>query len=170
MSVKIIDIYTDGSYSPNNPGETYGAFIVPEFDGINGVYVSTLDEVTSSRNIGGELLGAIKAVEFGCEVAKNLSKDDVLVVHLVYDYEGVGKWLDGRWKTKKAITKGYKAYIQELINKAGNVSLKLDWVKGHADNAGNNDVDELVQSARVNKTAENMDSLMSQIMERGQRL
>lgn len=163
--MKQIDIYTDGSYNKDFPGFTYGAFV----SNVASVSAKTsVEEATSMWNVGGELLAAIAAITFAKEVAHNLANSgESLYVNLYYDYEGVGKWASGDWKAKKPLTKAYRKFYLETVSSVQNMTISLNWVKGHSNVQGNIDADALAKSGLDgNEECLNMDDLINKVLGR----
>ena len=148
MSEKIIDVYTDGSYKPSTPDSTFGAFYIPSLQ-TSMVYKMSTPHARESRNIGGELIGAMMAILEVSKIADE-TPDDQITMNLIYDYEGVGKWLTGEWRAKKTLTQKYKQFVSTVLNSTPNLKLNLTWVRGHKHIEGNEVADDLAQSGATN--------------------
>lgn len=81
--------------------------------------------------------GAIFSVVQGTLTNKDKSVDEEVVIDLYYDYEGVGKWITGKWKARKAATIWYRDSVKALMDKLPNAKLNLHWVRGHVGNRFN---------------------------------
>ena len=132
-----VTAYTDGSFNVNNGYWGYG-IVIQNKDGQElAAYSGNGTEFASSRNVAGEVHGAIRAIETaiqqGCK--------SILVVH---DYEGVSAWAEGRWKAKLPLTLWYRNKINELRAK---IDISFKWVPGHNGVAGSGRADELAKSA-----------------------
>lgn len=91
------------------------------------------EEDVFSRNVLGELKGAIKAMDLA--VANGYKE-----ITIFYDYEGIGKWATGAWKAKKDLTKHYK----DIYNQRSKyVKINFKKVKGHSGDAMNDEADRL---------------------------
>lgn len=129
--------YTDGSFNADTGYWGYGAVLQDKNGRELATYSGNGTAYASSRNVTGEIYGAVRAIEAavqqGCE--------SILVKH---DYEGVGFWADGKWKTNLTLTVWYKARIAELRKK---IKITFERVPGHQGIAGNERADELAKSA-----------------------
>ena len=129
--------YVDGSYNIKTKVYGYGGFL-----SINGEreYIQgngNDEEMTSMRNVAGEILGAIAAIQKALELGlKELT--------IYYDYEGIEKWATGKWKTNKVATKQYAKYCKEVENF---ISLNFVHVKGHTGVEGNEIADKMAKEA-----------------------
>ncbi|WP_061311233.1 viroplasmin family protein, partial [Clostridium sporogenes] len=103
---KKIEAYVDGSYSDEYNEYSYGCVILYENEIIKFSGVGSNKEYISMRNVAGELLGAMKAVEWAYEN----EHDSIIIYH---DYEGIDRWANGIWKTNKQGTKEYLEFIKK---------------------------------------------------------
>lgn len=131
--------YVDGSYDHANKKYSFGAVI---FHGEKEIQLSGSGEepgMVEMRNVAGEIKSAMKSVEY-C-VNNNISS--IIIFH---DYQGIGKWGDGLWKTNLPETSAYKDYIKNVREKNG-VKILFKHVKGHSGNKYNELADKLAKEA-----------------------
>lgn len=135
------NVYTDGSF--NDYSSTHGGIVFVDDNGkvCSKIHVYTeVQDFCASRNVGGEIIAAWSAIMSIINSIKqddNYDKTEPIEINLYYDYEGIGKWLNGSWKTNKAITKWYKKSVLNLINQFDLCALNLHWVRGHNGHYGN---------------------------------
>jgi|TARA_B110000211_G_scaffold173800_1_gene196297 ribonuclease HI len=139
----MIKIYTDGSCL-NNPGNGGWAAII----NINGKVKKISGSVKDTTNNKMELMAPIKALQ---EVKRNeqieIYTDSQYVKLGITDW--VHKWVKNNWQTsKKEPVKNKELWVQlhELNNSC---SVKWIWVKAHAGNSLNEEVDLLAKQAAV---------------------
>lgn len=114
--------YVDGSYNSEGNIAGYGLVLIKN----NNVIFKDIgsfrgDNYTESRNVYGELRGALKAVELA--IANNFKS-----ITIVYDYMGIEKWAKNEWRAKKELTKDY----QDFMNKYSKIiDIKFIKVKAH---------------------------------------
>jgi len=137
----MIKIYTDGSCL-NNPGDGGWAAII----NTNGEVRKISGSVKDTTNNKMELMAPIKALQ---EVKGNeqieIYTDSQYVRLGITDW--VHKWIKNNWQTsKKEPVKNKKLWIQlhELNNSS---DVKWIWVKAHAGNTLNEEVDLLAKQA-----------------------
>jgi len=137
----MIKIYTDGSCL-NNPGNGGWAAII----NINGEVKKISGGVKDTTNNKMELMAPIKALQ---EIKENeqieIYTDSQYVRLGITDW--VHKWIKNNWQTsKKEPVKNKKLWIQlhELNNSS---DVKWIWVKAHAGNTLNEEVDLLAKQA-----------------------
>lgn len=132
--------FVDGSFNEfHKEGPRYG------FGGIvhvNGEDVpiaghGSEEEFVVSRQIPGEVFGALAAIEKGIELG---------VKHLVifYDYNGIGHWATSgkRWKAESAIARTYVERYDEL---SAGIKVNFYHVKAHDEIEGNELADRMAK-------------------------
>jgi ribonuclease HI len=129
--------YADGSCL-NNPG--VGAW------GFTDLTNSTVGNEIYTTNGRMELMAVVECVN---QITENstIYSDSIYVVNGFNEY--IYKWKNNAWKKKGGPIKHLDLWmiadnkLTEL--KIKNISVDVCWVKGHADNYGNNFIDRLVQ-------------------------
>lgn len=132
--------FTDGSYEHALRRYGYGVLILEDTGegepvetgfcgcGSNPAYLE-------SRNIAGEALGILKAMEWAA--GHGYSQ-----LRICYDYAGLEKWATGAWKTNKPVSIDY---VREYRKYAGKVGVVFEKVKGHSNNYYNDRADALAK-------------------------
>ena len=137
----MIKIYTDGSCL-KNPGDGGWAAII----NINGEIKKISGSVKDTTNNKMELMAPIMAL-------KQIKQNNQIEIYTDSQYvrlgitEWVHKWIKNNWQTsKKEPVKNKELWIQlyELTNQ---FEIKWIWVKAHAGNALNEEVDLLAKKA-----------------------
>ena len=137
----MIKIYTDGSCL-NNPGDGGWAAII----NINGDVKKISGSVRDTTNNKMELMAPIKAL---LEVEKN----QLIEIYTDSQYVRLGitdwihKWIKNNWQTsKKEPVKNKELWVQ-LYELTNSYEIKWIWVKAHAGNILNEEVDFLAKKA-----------------------
>ena len=131
-------IYVDGSFSLDKGNYSYGLVAIN-----NGVEVyedcgaGEDKDAVSLRNVAGEVLGSLKAVEYAIKEGHDK-------VTVVYDYQGVESWAIGAWKRNKTLTQNYHERMQENMKK---IKVQFHKVKGHSGDKYNDIADKLAKKA-----------------------
>ena len=133
--------YVDGSYNIKTHEYGFGCVIIEEQKVIKEMYGKGADEnYASMRNVAGEILGSICAMEF----AKNNGYKQICIY---FDYEGIEKWATGVWTAKNPHTKKYAAFMRNMQEKMEVIFQK---VRAHSGDYYNEQVDQLAKKALIN--------------------
>lgn len=129
--------FVDGSYNVATNVYGYGGFLVANGEKHILQGSGKEEEMASMRNVAGEILGSMAAVEKALELG--LSE---LIIY--YDYLGIEMWATGGWKRNKTGTIGYYEYMQSIKEK---IHISFVKVKGHSGIEGNEEADKLAKDA-----------------------
>ena len=137
----MITIYTDGSCL-NNPGNVGWAAIININDDVKKISGSVKDTTNNKM----ELMAPIKALQEIKEKQPIEIYTDSQYVRLgITDW--VHKWMKNNWQTsKKEPVKNKELWIQ-LYELTNSFDIKWIWVKAHAGNLLNEEVDLLAKQA-----------------------
>ena len=137
----MIKIYTDGSCL-NNPGNGGWAAIISNDSEF--IKISGYEKNTTNNKM--ELMAPIRAL-------KKIDKDKKIEIYTDSQYvklgitEWIHKWIKNSWKTsKKEDVKNKELWI-ELYEITKSFDINWIWVKAHAGNALNEEVDSLAKKA-----------------------
>ena len=131
--------YVDGSFDPSIGKYAFGCILLtPEIirESGNGQDPESL----AIRNVAGEMLGAMYAVQWAIS-------HGYPSLTIYYDYEGIAKWAQGDWKAKNKRTQQYAEFMN---GKRSYIQLTFQKVKAHSGDHYNEEVDKLAKSALVN--------------------
>jgi len=177
-----LKIYIDGSHIKGTDKIGYGAFM--DYNGTEYTSSQVMDrkafqdkyKITDQNAVSNPTTELAAAVHI-LKAFENKSEH----IEIIYDYNGVGGWLTGEWKTREAWIKDIadegKAIIKKIKANGGSVSFK--WVKGHSGNHGNNKADEQARSRMkydgisdfINKEGSNkQDTLFQQISKKDEEI
>ena len=137
----MIEIYTDGSCL-TNPGNGGWAAIINNDGNIKKI---SGNEKETTNNIM-ELLATINAVkEIDCNSQVIIYTDSQYVKLGITEW--INKWINNNWKTSKKENVKNKDLWMELYNLNKSLDVKWNWVKAHAGNPMNEEVDLLAKKA-----------------------
>lgn len=128
--------YIDGSYNKEIMLSGCGGFLIDD-NGEKHIIQDNVLDTDGMRNVTGEILGAMRAIEKAIELGMK-----ELVIY--YDYTGIEMWATGYWKRNKPGTRNYYNFIQAAKEK---INLKFVHVKGHTGIEGNEEADRLAKDA-----------------------
>ena len=130
--------YTDGSYNIKEKIYGYGCVLIYQNQIICEYYgKGNNEEHVEMRNVAGEIMGAIKAITYALE-------HHYKELHIYYDYEGIEKWADGKWKANKP---GTQKYVEIVNDAKSSVSISFYKVTAHSGNTYNELADQLAKKA-----------------------
>ena len=129
--------FVDGSY--NITTKVYGWDGFVSWNGERHVVQGhgSDEEMASMRNVAGEIMGSISAIEKAIELG-------IPEINVYYDYLGIEKWAMGEWKTNKEGTKEYKRKYDALKSQ---ITVHFVKVKGHSGVEGNELADQLAKES-----------------------
>jgi len=150
--LKTVVIYTDGACKGNPGPGGWGALL--EYDGRRKELFGGEPHTTNNRM---ELVAVIRALE-----ALTRESDVAIYTDSQYVKNGIEAWIHGwkrnGWKTSDKKPVKNEDLWRELDQLATRHRISWHWVRGHADNPGNERADELanqgviMESAVVNAT------------------
>lgn len=131
--------FVDGSYNAETHTYGWGGFLIDKF-GHKHILQGSGKKVTLSkmRNVAGEILGASDAIQ----TALKLGMKELTIY---YDYEGIEKWVTGKWCARKKETKQYAAFAESAV-KSG-LKLYFEHVKAHSGIPFNEEADNLAKKS-----------------------
>ena len=131
--------FIDGSFNPATKIYGCGGFLIDQIGKKHIIQANGNDPAMAKmRNVAGEILGAMKAVE----LAQELGMKKLTIFH---DYEGVAAWPLGKWKCKKQETRKYAMAIWAAMELG--LKIYFSHVKGHSGIDGNEEADQLAKLA-----------------------
>ena len=137
----MIKIYTDGSCL-NNPGNGGWAAIIND----NGIIKKISGSVKDTTNNKMELMAPIMALQ-------EIDKNNEIEIYTDSQYvrlgitEWIHKWIKNNWQTSKKEPVKNKELWMQLYELTKSYKIKWIWVKAHAGNALNEEVDLLAKKA-----------------------
>jgi len=142
----MITIYTDGSCRRNGYSDNIGAWGFIVYNNDESMYTAAA-RVENTSNNRCEMTAIIEALKWMIE---NNVSDAVICTDSALCFNGITQWLEG-WKTRgwkksdktEVLNKDLWVELDQLIQRRPNVIFQK--VKGHQNDAKNNEIDKLVQ-------------------------
>lgn len=142
-----VTAYVDGSYNEAIGRYAFGCvLLLPDGEIVRKSGNGNNPETLAIRNVGGEMLGAMYAVQWA-------RKHSFESIEICYDYSGIACWATGAWKTKNELTKKYAGFMQRQGNF---IKITFTKVKAHTGDRYNEEADELAKAA-LNRDSIGMD-------------
>ncbi len=131
-------IYTDGGYD-KEVDKYYGAFIVIDKNKKKypGSLVQASDKFADEKNVAGEILACISAVE----TAIKLEMKSIIIY---YDFAGLELFVNGQWNAKNFTT---KFYVEKMSELGQMVEMTFSKVMSHTNDKYNDEVDLMAKTA-----------------------
>lgn len=132
--------YVDGSFDEKIGKYAFGCIIItPNGEVIKESGNGDNPESIALRNITGEMLGAMYAVQWGM-------KNGYKAIDIRYDYMGIEKWATGEWRAKTNLTKKYADFMKENSEK---MKMTFTKIAAHTGDYYNEEADKLAKTALV---------------------
>lgn len=140
--MKIIELFTDGSCAPTNPGPGACAYAIVD----NNVLLrSEVFRYPESTNNIMELTAVIKVLEY-C-IKKHLDCDLYLYTDSQYVQKGMTKWGEkwksNNWKSSTGKLIANKDIWVQILELQSQLSITCQWVRGHSGHPWNEYCDQL---------------------------
>lgn len=127
--------YVDGSYNPNT--KIYGYGVVLFIDGRTRTMNGAGTRFAATRNVAGEVEGAITAIEAACE-------NGCKAITIYHDYEGIEAWATERWTAKSPVSIWYQQQLKKLRKY---IHINFQKVAAHTGIKYNEEADALAKKA-----------------------
>lgn len=134
----IVQAYVDGSYDNATLRYSFGCVILLPNGNVEELMgIDNDPELRKSRNIAGELSGAMFAIEWA-------AKRGYKKIVIYHDYFGISKWISGEWKAKSAVAKKYLDFVR---SQKDTIEVLFEKVVAHSGNLYNERADRLARTA-----------------------
>ena len=137
VSSDVTKAYVDGSFNEKTNEYSFGVVLLHEGQEIHFKKSFPQDELSSMRNVAGEIKGAGFIILY-C-LNRGIKK---LVVY--HDYEGISKWYQNEWKANLYGTKKYQEFANQVCDE---IDVSFVKVKGHSNDHYNDLADRLAKDA-----------------------
>lgn len=136
-STDVAIAYVDGSYKASTGEFSCGAILIYKDEEITISKKYNDKKLALMNNVAGEIMGSV-------EVMRYCIQNGIKNVDIYHDYEGIGMWGTGQWKTNKEGTIAYKRFCDSCRDK---LSFRFIKVKGHSNDKYNDIADKLAKNA-----------------------
>lgn len=141
--------YVDGSFDAYKKVYSFGCVLItPEKEVIKEYNCGKEEAALPSRNIAGELAGAIFAITWTVDHGYK----SIIIRH---DYEGLSKWFSGEWKADSFVAIKYIEFLhkyKELIN------ISFEKIAAHTNDKYNEEADRLAKTGLTLKSRKKLNS------------
>ena len=130
--------YVDGSFNIKTKEYGYGCVLIERQQVIQQLLgKGSQPEYASMRNVSGEILGCLKAIQYAID-------HHYEAICIDYDYEGIEEWAAGLWKANKEQAQNYVKTIQAMKK---NIDIYFQKVLAHSGDYYNEVADGLAKKA-----------------------
>lgn len=130
--------YVDGSYAHKKKRYSFGCVLLtPQGELIRESGSGNDPESLALRNVSGEMLGAMFAVQWAI-------RQGYPAVDIRYDYAGIEQWATHGWQAKNERTKQYAAFMERCGRQ---IQITFTKIAAHTGNQYNEEADQLAKKA-----------------------
>lgn len=140
-----ITIYCDGACSPNPGIGGWGALLISPKHNVSREICGSDPVSTNNRMELTAAIMALRTLKRPCSVELFT---DSQYLHNAFNEGWLQQWQSNGWRTAARKPVQNTDLWRELIELCGVHEIRWKWVRGHADNAGNQRADELAVQAR----------------------
>lgn len=141
--------YVDGSFDADKRVYSFGCVLItPEMEIIKEYNCGNKEEALPSRNVAGELAGAMYAIKWTVEHGFK----SIIIRH---DYEGLSKWFSGEWKANSFVA---IEYIEFLRTYKGLINISFEKITAHTNDKYNEEADRLATAGLTLKRRKKINS------------
>lgn len=149
-TIKKMNIYIDGSCRPSSRFGSYGILIIDD-NGNRKTLTGTRDDVTNNIM---EMMALLEALKYIHENKLDEQYEVDIYCDSQYVVKGVKewwpKWVANNYRTTTGPVKNLELW-KEIMDWCVKVKCTLNWVKGHAENARHNEIDQIVYDLSAKK-------------------
>lgn len=129
--------YVDGSFDPDARKYSYGCILLsPDGEEVKEYNCGNKDEALPSKNIAGELAGAMYAITW----TVSHGYDSIIIK---YNYEGLSNWFTGEWKANSYVAIEYVEFLKKYRDL---LRISFEKVPAHSGDAYNEEADRLAKN------------------------
>jgi len=140
LPLNALHCYIDGSFSESLQNYSYGLVAVQEAVIHHENGVGNNKDAVSMQQVGGEMLGAMKALLFA-------KKNGVKRVIIFFDYKGIALHALGGWKRSTSFSKVYYDWMQKFFQENTDMQIHFCKVDAHTGDDFNEIADGLAKLA-----------------------
>lgn len=130
--------YVDGSFDVKIGRYSFGCILLlPDGEIIRQSGNGNNPECVALRNVTGEMLGAMYAVQWCVQ-------NEYSSVKICYDYAGIEMWATGGWKAKNELTQKYAEYMR---TNGKRIAISFQKIAAHTGDYYNEEADKLAKAA-----------------------
>ncbi len=129
--------YVDGSYHSGTKEFSAGGVLFYDHQRVDFSQKHDDPDLAEMHNVAGEIMASVLVIRYCLE-------HKIPAVEIYHDYNGVGRWGMGEWKTNRPGTQAYALFCQKARQ---HMKLSFIQVQGHSGNYWNDEADRLAKQA-----------------------